>query len=339
MKTIDEKSWLVIRHSFNKNKYGYKVKEGDFIKIGKVIFKIKESKVSNRLTVMKITQLKEKHDESDNQLALVDNQQHNVFAEFNSNDKLKKIKKRTMLPQCRICLSEDNESDNPLLSPCKCIGGCRYVHKFCLQTWLKSKITTKVYNFLIIHSFKSLECEICRQTYPEKVKYKNEIIDLIELHRPEENYIMLESISREKRETRYLYVIHMNDKNVIRLGRANDSDVRLTDISVSRNHAYLKLINNEFYLEDNESKFGTLVLIQKDILLFPYKVLSVQSGRMFVKFSLNKTCLALLKCFNNKFFVNNNFFNDYLDQQQDEIKKDDDLISVDYVFLILFKKI
>ena len=45
------------------------------------------------------------------------------------------------------------------------------------------------------------------------------------------------------------------------MGRGHDSDIRIADISVSKCHAVIKYDNGEFYLEDNNSKFGTLVLI------------------------------------------------------------------------------
>jgi len=45
------------------------------------------------------------------------------------------------------------------------------------------------------------------------------------------------------------------------MGRGSDSDVRISDISVSRCHALIKYEKDGFYLEDNNSKFGTLVLV------------------------------------------------------------------------------
>ena len=54
----------------------------------------------------------------------------------------------------------------------------------------------------------------------------------------------------------------MKDRNFIRVGRGHDADIRVTDISVSRFHA---LINRneegEYFVEDNKSKFGTLMQI------------------------------------------------------------------------------
>ncbi len=57
--------------------------------------------------------------------------------------------------------------------------------------------------------------------------------------------------------------------NTFKLGRGHESDVRVSDISVSRCHAILKYDLNEhtYYLEDNLSKFGTLVLAKDPIEL------------------------------------------------------------------------
>lgn len=48
-------------------------------------------------------------------------------------------------------------------------------------------------------------------------------------------------------------------KEVYKLGRGNDQDVRITDISVSRSHARICFDGHKFMIEDESSKFGTLV--------------------------------------------------------------------------------
>ena len=45
----------------------------------------------------------------------------------------------------------------------------------------------------------------------------------------------------------------------IKLGRGHECEVRITDISVSRNHALIRNNMDGFYIYDNKSKFGTLV--------------------------------------------------------------------------------
>jgi pSer/pThr/pTyr-binding forkhead associated (FHA) protein len=54
-------------------------------------------------------------------------------------------------------------------------------------------------------------------------------------------------------------VIQNTPEAGIKLGRGHECEIRITDISVSRKHAYIKIQNNEFFILDNNSKFGTLV--------------------------------------------------------------------------------
>ena len=59
----------------------------------------------------------------------------------------------------------------------------------------------------------------------------------------------------------------------IKVGRGHDSQVRVTDISVSRFHAlFRKTIQGDFILEDNNSKFGTLVLVRRPYMLLKHTV-------------------------------------------------------------------
>jgi len=41
---------------------------------------------------------------------------------------------------CRICLQSDaQDENNMLISPCKCSGSSKYVHKNCLEEWIGTK--------------------------------------------------------------------------------------------------------------------------------------------------------------------------------------------------------
>ncbi len=72
----------------------------------------------------------------------------------------------------------------------------------------------------------------------------------------------------------------MDNRDSIKVGRGHDSHVRITDISVSRCHAYLKKsLRGDFYVEDNGSKFGTLVLVRKPYMMVKEEVNYFQLGR------------------------------------------------------------
>lgn len=75
--------------------------------------------------------------------------------------------------------------------------------------------------------------------------------------------------------------------HTFKLGRGLDQDLRINDISVSRYHAQIKYIENRFILEDNLSKFGTLVMVKKGLDIFPGQSRSVQVGRSLINFHLS----------------------------------------------------
>jgi len=68
------------------------------------------------------------------------------------------------------------------------------------------------------------------------------------------------------------------------LGRGHESDVRISDISVSRCHANIRYADGKFYLEDNNSKFGTLVEISQPYSLEVGSPIAVQAGRSVLSF-------------------------------------------------------
>lgn len=71
----------------------------------------------------------------------------------------------------------------------------------------------------------------------------------------------------------------------MKIGRGHLCDLRVTDISVSRVHALIKFIDDKFMIFDNDSKFGTLVLLDKD---YPVKTdkAAIQIGRTVFTFVL-----------------------------------------------------
>ena len=69
-------------------------------------------------------------------------------------------------------------------------------------------------------------------------------------------------------------------------GRANTNDIKISDISISRSHAILKVQNGEVYIIDAKSKFGTLLLLRKPIEVKEGKTLSLQTGRTMMSFSI-----------------------------------------------------
>lgn len=87
----------------------------------------------------------------------------------------------------------------------------------------------------------------------------------IKLSENVKNYVVMESLPLEKNSSRTIHVLNFTDNGQqFTMGRGHESQVRVNDISVSRMHAMLKFHENKIYLQDNKSKFGTLLLMRDD---------------------------------------------------------------------------
>jgi hypothetical protein len=76
-----------------------------------------------------------------------------------------------------------------------------------------------------------------------KTKNKNKIYELIDIERPSCNYIILESllhIKENNENNKFIHVINLKNEDDIIIGRSNEVDIKINDISVSRFHAKLK---------------------------------------------------------------------------------------------------
>ena len=141
----------------------------------------------------------------------------------------------------------------------------------CLKNWISTHRSVKEYGDNVTSYFwKKFECEICKQSYPYIFRLGDKLYKLIEISdaKPNTNYILMESMPIDKNSSRTIHMLTANEhKNTFKLGRGHESEVRINDISVSRFHAMLKYRDDGFYIEDNNSKFGTIVLVRNKIPL------------------------------------------------------------------------
>jgi hypothetical protein len=192
---------------------------------------------------------------------------------------------------CRICYCEEEDKEkNPMVHLCKCKGGINYAHFNCIKLWMRTKLiiignrkrTVKTY---YINKF---NCEICKTPYPFRFKIPNhdKIFELIDVRRPDGNYIILESLDQVKdnNNNKYIHIISLVDEEEITIGRGIDADLKINDISVSRLHSKLKFNFEEksLLIKDCGSKFGTLVLIKNPFELKEKDSLEMQVGRSVV---------------------------------------------------------
>lgn len=92
----------------------------------------------------------------------------------------------------------------------------------------------------------------------------------MEIPRPPKPYIVMEVIHKDKTKNKIYSLVSFSEKKKLNLGRKHDSDVRISeDISVSRHHSTVRFEDKtkEYFIEDAASKFGTLILIKKRLVV------------------------------------------------------------------------
>ena len=126
---------------------------------------------------------------------------------------------------------------------------------------------------------KDLSCELCNSSLPSLIKCENQQISLITLSFPLKSYVILEEFRPEKLQKQGLHVVSLEEGQNASIGRGNDCDIKVSDISVSRKHSKIKLCNSGFYIEDMKSKFGTLVKLGSDLLIKNNTDITIQVNR------------------------------------------------------------
>jgi hypothetical protein len=76
---------------------------------------------------------------------------------------------------CRICFSDENEKEDPLISPCKCRGSMMYVHLKCLRQWLSRNENKKIAPHVTSYTWKAFHCELCKSKLEDHYKHGNDI--------------------------------------------------------------------------------------------------------------------------------------------------------------------
>jgi hypothetical protein len=290
-----ERMWLVVSSLRTNGPAGYRLAEGDVLRLGRICFRVKEllsssteSSESRKLVWGRSLSLggvgagrcKAPIPETPIVLTIADE------VETKDGEKMAEV-------ACKICLMEGFTEENPMITPCTCKGTMRYIHLECLQRWLNSKITTRERGNSRSYSWKALECSLCKTSFPSTVIIKGHTYDLVSIPKPEGEFITLEAVQRPRDSPQTIHLIPLQNKNNVRLGRGHDSDVRISDISVSRNHALVRYDQGKLILEDNESKFGTLVQVRRPIALDAESNFSIQCGRTVLSFA----CRMRTRCF------------------------------------------
>ncbi|CAK66556.1 unnamed protein product (macronuclear) [Paramecium tetraurelia] len=224
------------------------IRQNDVIKLGKKVLKVLSISNENNLHLTHYQ----------NVASQIENVEASLFESSN---------------MCRICLGHTCNTSNPLLSLCRCCGSTKYVHYDCLKTWLFGKMQAKQTQYCTEINAKSVRCEICQSFYPSIVYTGTSVLALYNLENLK-YHVVLEDI-----ENQTILVLNFKDLTTLTVGRGHESNVKISEITISRTHLAFVVRNEKLYIEDKNSKFGTLIKLQKARRIEKNETLFLQSGR------------------------------------------------------------
>ena len=282
----------------------YKLSPGEIIKIGRITMRIRDIKFKKKLNEknsqdMNTNNKKEKGTKKMSRLETTESKLNNYEEDLKKKSAKKKTQKdifsklEKMKRVCRICYLEEDENnpENPLVQPCTCTGSVKFIHLTCLRKWVSTRSCVKIdtSSDCSIFLIKPVECELCKTKYPDFIKFENRLLPVIDFSQEFDNYLTLESLTLDRQNNKFIYAISLDKERKIKIGRGHEAKVLLSDISVSRIHCIMIVENNQVFIEDNESKFGTLILVQTpNIKISENLPLYIQVGRTFFECKLVK---------------------------------------------------
>ena len=175
---------------------------------------------------------------------------------------------------CRICLDDEDANDpgeNPFITPCGCQGSMKFIHVRCMREWLDGKKQSQNLDGVYSYYWEELTCELCKEplklrnevqirTKDSMFKYTKEFFLLNYKVPNAQKYMVLESDINCL--SKAIHVVNFDNKKEYNVGRRVTNDITVSDISVSRQQACIKLKkDNKVWVEDLDSKFGTFVKI------------------------------------------------------------------------------
>ena len=305
----------------------YKLNPGDIIKIGRITLRIRDINFSSKkpnnsaqkdlsesdsnlkdMNILKTDGLplnnsildgnQKKTINTNKDYLLLNEKKNPNNKNLKNNDIFTKIEKKNAT--CRICYMEEEDPENPLIQPCICSGSMKYIHLLCLKHWISTRSCEQIdkTEHCCVYIIKEVECELCKTKFPDIISYEGKLYPLLDFSNEYKDYLTLESLTLDKHKNKFIYVVSLLNSTKLKVGRGHKSDILLSDISVTRIHCYMVVEKQKVFLEDNNSKFGTLVLVQTPIIKILEGVpLNIQIGRSYVQCKIKKS-FKLFNCCN-----------------------------------------
>jgi len=282
---------------------------GDFLRVGSVGVVVIETHdgVENRvLSEEKIQKIMK--DTTNNNGGFLDLAETDGENSEDSMDEVQETKLPTTetgdKPVCYMCFDDEDTDENPLITPCKCIGDTKYVHVECLRKWHTAEADNKIC-FL---SSVDATCSVCKSTFKSDFKLKDGRHVKLFKSSLEPPYVSLLVATKHEMAQRlfntrfqlsFSTLLRADGRNATRalqLGRSSGSDMVLDYRTVSARHASIRFKNGEFIFTDSSSSNGSYLYLRRPLELSPSQSVQFRLGRSMISMKVvNKWNRRLLR--------------------------------------------
>jgi pSer/pThr/pTyr-binding forkhead associated (FHA) protein len=109
------------------------------------------------------------------------------------------------------------------------------------------------------------QCEVCRTDLPKYMKVVGELVELFPMSMECDSFVMLEKVG-ERSPVAFVVPFREGRSVEVRIGRSEENDLILNDMSISRKHAVMRIFaGGEVQISDSNSKFGTFVQLKRNL--------------------------------------------------------------------------
>lgn len=207
-------------------------------------------------------------------------------------------------PVCYMCFDDEDTEENPLITPCKCIGDTAHVHVECLRKWH----TAEADNQICFLSSVDATCSVCKSTFKSDFKLKDGRQMKLFKSSLEPPYVSLLVATKHEMAQRlfntrfqlsFSTLMKADGRNATRpllLGRSSGSDMVLDYRTVSARHASIRFKNGEFIFTDAGSPNGSYLYLRRPLELSPSQSVQFRLGRSMISMKVvNKWNRRLLR--------------------------------------------
>ncbi|KAL7517442.1 hypothetical protein ACHAWX_002363 [Stephanocyclus meneghinianus] len=218
-------------------------------------------------------------------------------------------------PTCYMCFDDEDTAENPMITPCKCLGDTRYVHVNCLRKWH----TAEADNQICFLSSVDATCSVCKSSFRSDFKLKDGRVVKLFKSSLEPPYVSLLVATKHEMAQRlfntrfqlsFSTLLKPDGKNGTRpllLGRSSGSDMVLDYRTVSARHATIRFKNGEFIFTDAGSSNGSYLYLRRPVELTASQSVQFRLGRSMISMKVvNKWNRRLLRAVSRRVTGSNN---------------------------------